>query len=111
MINKCAKFHGHIQSSDKVKFNLASTIELSETPVLCTTLYRHLTQASNVVGALDQLFPGIFYAIFTEDMSLLLLYRRAKEYKMTKTQIKGCPAIKVHMGFAGIGVSNGEGSS
>ena len=31
MMNKCAKFHGDRPSSKKVKFNLASAIELSET--------------------------------------------------------------------------------
>ena len=31
MMNKCAKFHGHSPSGKKVKFNLASAIELLET--------------------------------------------------------------------------------
>ena len=31
MMNKCPKFHGDSPSSKKVKFNLPSTIELSET--------------------------------------------------------------------------------
>ena len=31
MMNKCAKFHKDSLSGKKVKFNLASTIELSET--------------------------------------------------------------------------------
>ena len=31
MINKCAKFHEHSPSGKKVKFNLPSAIELSET--------------------------------------------------------------------------------
>ena len=31
MINKCAKFHKDSQSPKKVKFNLPSAIELSET--------------------------------------------------------------------------------
>ena len=31
MMNKCAKFHENSLSGEKVKFNLASAIELSET--------------------------------------------------------------------------------
>ena len=31
MMNKCAKFHGDSPSDKKVKFNLASAIELLET--------------------------------------------------------------------------------
>ena len=30
-MNKCAKFYGYSQKGTKVKFNLASAIELSET--------------------------------------------------------------------------------
>ena len=33
MMNKCAKFHNDSPSGKKVKFNLASAIELSETAV------------------------------------------------------------------------------
>ena len=56
MMNKCAKFHKDSPSDKKVKFNLPSAIELSETAVLCTTLYRNLMQASNFGGTFDQLF-------------------------------------------------------
>ena len=31
MMNKCTKFHGHSPKGEKVKFNLPSAIELSET--------------------------------------------------------------------------------
>ena len=33
MVNKCAKFHKDSPSGKKVKLNLPSAIELSETPV------------------------------------------------------------------------------
>ena len=57
MMNKCAKCHGDSQGGKKVKFNLTSAIELSETAVLCTTtLYRNPIQASNFGGTFDQLF-------------------------------------------------------
>ena len=39
--------------------------------ILCTTLYRNPIQASNFGGTFDQLFLWIFYAIFTQDASLL----------------------------------------
>ena len=81
MMNKCAKFHKDIPSGKKVKFNLARAIELSETAVLCTTLYRNLMQASNFGGTFDQLFLWIFYETFTEDASQLLLYHGAKKVK------------------------------
>ena len=56
MMNKCAKFYKDSPSGKKVKFNLPSTIELSETAVLCTTLYRNPMQVSNFGGTFDQLF-------------------------------------------------------
>ena len=46
-------------------------------------------QASNFGGTFDQLFFGIFYEIFTEDASLLLLYHGAKKSKMTKNSNQG----------------------
>ena len=54
MVNKCAKFHKDCPSGRKVNLNLARAIELSETAVLCTTLYRNLMQASNFGGTFDQ---------------------------------------------------------
>ena len=44
---------------------------------------------SNFGGTFDQLFIWIFYEIFTEGASLLLLYHGAKKSKMTKNSIKG----------------------
>ena len=58
IMNKCAKFHKDSPSDKKVKFNLPSTVELSEHPFLCTTLYRNLMQASNFGGTFDQLKGG-----------------------------------------------------
>ena len=90
MMNKCAKFHKDSPSGKKVKFNLPSAIELSETPILCTTLYRNLKQASNFGGTFDQLFLGIFYEIFTEDVSLLILYHTVqKSQNDQKLKTKG----------------------
>ena len=94
-MNKFTKFHKDSSSGKKVKFNLPSAIELSETPVLRTTLYRNLMQASNFGSAFDQLFLRIFYEIFTEDASQRLLYHGAKMSKMTKNSNQGGgPALK-----------------
>ena len=60
MMNKCAKFHKDRPSDKKVKLNLPSAIELSETAVLCTTLCRNPKQLSNFGGTFDQLFLWIF---------------------------------------------------
>ena len=48
-------------------------------------------QVSNFGGTFDQLFPWIFYEIFTEDASLLLLYHGAKKSKVTKISNQGVP--------------------
>ena len=50
-------------------------------------------QGSNFGGTFDQLFLRIFKKIFTEDASWPLLYHGANKSKMTKTQIKGGPAL------------------
>ena len=55
-MNKCAKFHKDSPRDKKVQFNLPIAIELSETAVLCTTLYRNVEQASNFGGTFDQRF-------------------------------------------------------
>ena len=72
MMNKCAKFHKDSVSGKKVKFNLPSAIELSET-ALCKRAFSvaHLTNFSF----------DFFYEIFTEDASLLFLYYGAKKVK------------------------------
>ena len=93
-MKKCAKFHKDSPSGKKVKFNLARAIELSETAVLRTTLYRNLIQASNFGGTFDKLFFwSFFYKIFTEDAFLPLLYHGAKKSKMTKSRNQGGPAL------------------
>ena len=46
-------------------------------------------QASNFGGTFDKLFLRIFYEIFTEDASLLLLYHGAKNSKLTKNSNQG----------------------
>ena len=43
-------------------------------PILCTTLYRNFTQASNFGGTFNELLFWNFYEIFTEDAPLHLVY-------------------------------------
>ena len=97
MMNKCAKFQKDSLSDEKVKFNLPSAIELSETAVLCKTLYRNPMQASNFGGIFDQLFLCIFYEIFIEDASLLLLYHGARKSKMTKNPNRELGVLPEHL--------------
>ena len=46
-------------------------------------------QASNFGGTFDQLSFEFFYALFTEDASLLFLYHGAKKSKKTKNSNQG----------------------
>ena len=89
MMNKCAKFHKDSPSDKKVKFNLPSVIELSETAVLCTTLYRNLMQASNFGDIFDQLFLWNFLWNFHRRCLSTSSIPRCKKVKWPKPQIKG----------------------
>ena len=92
MMNKCAKFHKDSPSGKKVKFNLARAIELWETAVLCTILYRNLMQASNFGGTFDQLFLWIFLWNFHR-MPLNFFYTTVqKSQKWRKPKSRG-PAL------------------
>ena len=93
MMNKCAKFHKDSPSDKKVKFNLPSAIELSETAVLCTTLYENLCKRATSVAHLTNFSFEFFYEMFMEDASLLLLYHGAKKSKMTKNSNQEGPAF------------------
>ena len=95
MMNKCAKFHKDSPSGKKVKFNLPSGIELSETGVLCTTLYRNPMQASNFGGAFDQLFLGIFLCNFHRRCLSTPSIPWCKKVKNDqKLKSRGGPALK-----------------
>ena len=54
MMNKCAKFHKDSPSDQKVKLNLPSAIELSETAVFVYNFVQK-PQASNFGGSFDQM--------------------------------------------------------
>ena len=57
-------------------------------PILCITLYRNFTQASNFGGRFEQLFLWMFYEIFA-DASLLVLYHGAKVKNDQKFKSRG----------------------
>ena len=80
-MNKCAKLHEDSLSSKKVKFNLSSAIELSETADFVYNFVQNPWQASNFGGAFDQLFLWTYLCAFTEDASQILLYHGAKKSK------------------------------
>ena len=66
-------------SGKKVKFNLARAIR--RRPILCTTLYRNLMQASNFGGKFDQLFLWIFSWNFHRRCLSTLSIPRCKKVK------------------------------
>ena len=103
-MNKCAKFHKDSPSDKKVKFISRARLNFRRRPFLCTTLYGNLImQASNFDGTFDQLFLWIFYAIFTEDASLLRLYHGPNMSKMTKNSNQGGPTSIFVFFFSVIG--------
>ena len=73
-----------VQAVKKLNSISRARLNFRRRPILCTTLYRNLMQACNFGGTFDQLFLWIFYEIFTEGASPLLLYHGAKKSKMTK---------------------------
>ena len=79
MMNKCAKFHKDSLSGKKVKFNLARTIELSETADFVQLCIETLCRRATSVAHLTNFSFELFYEIFTEDASLLCLYHGAKK--------------------------------
>ena len=79
-----------VQAIKKLTSISRAWLNFRRRPVLCTTLYRNLMQASNFGGTFDQLFLWIFFCeIFTEDASPLRLYQGAKKVKMTKNSNQG----------------------
>ena len=78
-----------VQAIKKLNSISRARLNFRRRPILCTTLYRNLMQASNSSGTFDQLFLWLFYEIFTEDASHHLLYHGAKKPKMTKNWNQG----------------------
>ena len=89
MMNRCAKFHVDTQSGYRLKFNLASAIEHSETANFVYTLYRKPIQASNFGGTFHQLFLWIFLWGFHTRCPFTFSTRWCKKSKMTKSSNQG----------------------
>ena len=86
MMNKCAKFHTDSPSDKKVKLNLPSAIELSETTVFVykpharEKIWWHIWPTS----------PLNFFMKFSQKMPLYFFYTMVQQSKKwPKTQIKG----------------------
>ena len=60
MLNRCAKFHGDSPSGKKLNSISRERLNFRRRPLLCTTLYRNLMQATNFGGTFDKLFLWIF---------------------------------------------------
>ena len=91
MMSKCAKFHKDSPSGKKVKFNLPSAIELSETADFVYN-FETLCKRATSVAHLTNFSFEFFYKMFTKDASLLFLYHGAKKSKMIRNSNQGGPA-------------------
>ena len=82
-MNNFTKFHGNCPSGYKVKFNLASAIELLETAVLVYNFVQkpHRSELSTSLAHLTNFSFEFFEAMFAENASFFLLYRSAKKVK------------------------------
>ena len=94
MMNKCAKFHKDkiVQVVKKVKFNLPSAIELSETAMqICVQLcIETVCKRATSVAHLTNFSFEFFYETFTKDACLSdFFYIMVQSQKWPKTQIKG----------------------
>ena len=77
MMNKCAKFHEDSPSDKKVKFNLPSAIELSETPDFVYNLETLRKRETSVAHLTN--FSFEYFMKFSQKMPLYFLYHSAKK--------------------------------
>ena len=95
MMNKCAKFHKDSPSDKKVKLNLPSAIELSETAVFVYNFVQKPYASEQLRWHIWPTFPSNFFMKFSQKMPLYLFYTMVqKSQKWPKTQIKGGPALR-----------------
>ena len=80
----CPSFIKIIQVVKKLNSISRERLNFRRRPILCTTLYRNLMQASNFGGHIWTTFPlNFFYEIFTEDASQRPLDPICKELSLT----------------------------
>ena len=90
MMNKCAQFHKDSSSGKKVKFNLARTIELSETAVFVYNFVQKPKASEQLRWQIWPTFPLNLLMKFSQKMPLYVLYSMVQNsQKWPKTQIKG----------------------
>ena len=73
-MNKCAKFHKDRPSDKKVKFNLPSAIELSETAVFVYNFVEKPYASEQLRWHIWPTFPLNFFMKFSQKMPLYLVY-------------------------------------
>ena len=89
-MNKCAKFHKDSPSDKKLNSISRERLNFRRWPILCTTLYRNLMQASNFRRHIWPIFLWFFFLKFSQKMFLYFFYTMVqKSQKWPKTQIKG----------------------
>ena len=83
-----------VQAVKKLNSISRERLNFRRRPVLCTTLYRNLMQASNFGGTFDQLFLLNFFMNFSQKMPLYVFYTMVqKSQKWPKTPNQGGPAL------------------
>ena len=105
MLNKCAKFHGDSPRGQKVKFNLARSIELSETGALVGPNWCALSETADFgynlkPGTSERLrwhiwptFPLNFFMQFSHNMPSTFSIPWCKKTRMTRNSIQGSPPL------------------
>ena len=89
MMNKCAKFHKDSPSDKKSNSISRARLNFRRRPFCVQLCIETLCKRATSVAHLTNFSFEVFYEIFTEDVSLLLLYQGAKKSKMTKNSNQG----------------------
>ena len=103
--NNCAEFHGDSPSGKKVKFNLASAIELSEMADFVYNCVKKPYTSEQLRWPIWRTFLWIFLCNFHRRCLSTGLYQGAKKWKMTKNSNQGVlnlvqPIIRTDINFA-----------
>ena len=89
MMNKCAKFHKDSLSGKKVKFNLPSAIELSETADFVYNFVKKPNASEQLWWHIWPTFLLNFFMKFSQKMPLYFVYTMVqKSQKWPTTQIQ-----------------------
>ena len=95
MMNKCAKFHEHSPYGEKVKFNLPSAIELSETADFVYNFVLKPYAIEQLPWLIWPTFPLNFFMKFSQKMPLNFFYTTVqKSQKTTKNPNQGGSCLK-----------------